>query len=288
MRIFMKILLIIIIVLFVSGSTFILGGLNSELLTVDYSVKGRSNTPDMKIAVISDLHSCKYGENQSELIDAVDAGKPDIVIMTGDIFDRARDDSFSNTFLSIISKKYPCYYVTGNHEYRLGPDVYETRMNFIDSLGIVRLSGEFVEFEKNGKSVNICGVEDPKSSQSVYFQERETYDILFEQLKSIKSNSNGDNFSILISHRPELFEDYVDYGFDLVLCGHAHGGQIVIPHIANGLLAPNQGFFPEYAGGEYRKNNTVMIVSRGLARGTVNVPRLYNRPELVFVTINGQ
>ena len=99
-----------------------------------------------------------------------------------------------------------------------------------------------------------------------------------------KASENG-NYTILLSHRPEFFELYAAQGFDLALCGHAHGGQFRIPGILNGLYAPNQGFFPKYAGGEYHKKRTVMIVSRGLARESTRVPRFYNRPELVIIDI---
>ena len=95
---------------------------------------------------------------------------------------------------------------------------------------------------------------------------------------------NG-NYTILLSHRPELFEHYVSRGFDLVLCGHAHGGQWRIPRILNGLYAPNQGLFPQYAGGQYDSDATTMIVSRGLARESTRLPRIFNRPELVLVEI---
>ncbi len=95
----------------------------------------------------------------------------------------------------------------------------------------------------------------------------------------------NDYYTVLLSHRPEFFELYTEYNFDLVLSGHAHGGQWRIPYILNGLYAPNQGVFPKYAGGEYTENNTTMIVSRGLARESTLLPRFYNRPELVIIDL---
>ena len=97
---------------------------------------------------------------------------------------------------------------------------------------------------------------------------------------------DGETFSILLTHRPERVEDYTGRGFDLVLAGHAHGGQWRLPGLINGLIAPNQGLFPRYAGGRYALDgDTTMIVSRGLARESTRIPRLFNRPELVVVDI---
>ncbi|MDE5792514.1 MAG: metallophosphoesterase, partial [Oscillospiraceae bacterium] len=119
-----------------------------------------------------------------------------------------------------------------------------------------------------------CGVEDPVSSN---------FNKQFKQIQELLKNNN--NYKILLSHRPELFEDYVTANFDLVLAGHAHGGQWRIPVILNGLYAPDQGLFPKFAGGFYQKENTTMIVSRGLARESTRIPRIYNQPELVVIDL---
>ena len=105
-------------------------------------------------------------------------------------------------------------------------------------------------------------------------------------LDAVKAQAKKDHFTVLLSHRPELFENYVSRAFDLVLCGHAHGGQWRIPGVLNGLYAPQQGLFPLYAGGKYEKGSTTMIVSRGLAKETTPIPRIFNPPELVVVTSN--
>ena len=123
---------------------------------------------------------------------------------------------------------------------------------------------------------------DPKGYKKAKLEKLNTFD---QQLDALKAQAQEANFTILLTHRPELFERYVARGFDLVLCGHAHGGQWRIPGVLNGLLAPNQGLFPPYAGGRYERGNTTMIVSRGLAKETTFVPRILNPPELVVVTI---
>ena len=104
-------------------------------------------------------------------------------------------------------------------------------------------------------------------------------------LESVAWASTNQDFTLLVSHRPERIEDYAKYPFDLVLAGHAHGGQWCLPFLINGVYAPNQGVFPKYAGGMYARGDMHMIVSRGLARESTRIPRFYNRPELVVVDI---
>ncbi|MDO4733224.1 MAG: metallophosphoesterase, partial [Bacillota bacterium] len=89
--------------------------------------------------------------------------------------------------------------------------------------------------------------------------------------------------SILLSHRPECTAFYESSGFDLELSGHAHGGQLRIPGLLNGLYAPNQGFFPKYAGGLYQLGKTSLLVSRGLCKS--RLPRVFNRPELAIIEL---
>lgn len=104
-----------------------------------------------------------------------------------------------------------------------------------------------------------------------------------EQLSDCSAFSGSSSFSILLTHRPELVEFYKETGFDLILAGHAHGGQVILPGILNGLYAPHQGWFPKYAGGRYDLGGKTMIVSRGLSKYVK--PRIFNRPELVIVNI---
>ena len=120
------------------------------------------------------------------------------------------------------------------------------------------------------------GGDDPKCGGSMWS----------DQLSAAAKAADPDCFAVLLSHRPERVEDYLAYDFDLVLSGHAHGGQWRLPGLVNGLLAPDQGFFPAYAGGLYRLDeNTDLVVSRGLARESTRVPRIFNPPELVIIDV---
>ncbi len=258
-------------------------GIDSSLLIRRYEIDSDKLDNDIRIAVITDLHSCKYGEGQKELIEAVENEAPDIVVMCGDIFDDRLNDLNTELFLKGVSEKFPCYYVTGNHEHWSGSSAFAEKMRIVDECGIKRLSGELVTVDANGERINICGVDDPalvRTSESGKYGDNGTF---FEELDRLNKQADNDTFTLLLSHRPEFFVQYAEYDFDLVLCGHAHGGQWRFPYIINGLYAPNQGLFPRYAGGEYEDKDTVMIVSRGLARESTPLPRIYNRPELVIV-----
>ena len=160
-------------------------------------------------------------------------------------------------------------------------------MAILDECGITRLSGEMASVEINGTHLNICGLDDPYEWAEGIEQSESDLLHFHEQLKQVASlPEDVVSYTILLTHRPEMFELYRQYDFDLVLAGHAHGGQWRIPGILNGLYAPGQGLFPAYAGGQYEQNGTTMIVSRGLALESTWVPRFYNRPELVIVELS--
>lgn len=139
-----------------------------------------------------------------------------------------------------------------------------------------RAGGECRSVLIQGQRVELCGVDDPKCGGSMWS----------DQLSAAAKAADPDCLAVLLSHRPERVEDYLAYDFDLVLSGHAHGGQWRLPGLVNGLLAPDQGFFPAYAGGLYRLDeNTDLVVSRGLARESTRVPRIFNPPELVIIDV---
>ncbi len=262
---------IAIVLITVAFLVFVVIGLENPLSVSVIALNSDKIEKTIRIALVSDLHSCKYGEGQCELVDAITNNNPDIICLTGDIFDDRRSTDNAEIFISEISAKYPCYYVTGNHEFRSDENKFNESMAILDKYGVCRLENESKETSINGQKINIIGVDDPESG---------TFDL------SSARNANKEYYSILLSHRPEYLGDYSLTGVDLVLCGHAHGGQWRIPLVLeNGLIAPNQGLFPKYTSGVFDKRDTTMIVSRGLAKESTIVPRFYNRPEIVIIEI---
>ena len=254
-----KIALLILAVMLI----LILPGLYNRLKIVRYKVDSQKVNAPVRIVPVRDP-----GEKED----------PDLLLLGGDIFDDKLSSDNTEAFLSGISGKYPTYYVTGNHEYWSSREDFESDLRILEKYGITRLRGEVKVLEINGNSIAVAGVDDP----DLWYHEEGDF---YQQLQTVTQNIPRDALSILLTHRPELYETYLGRGFDLVLAGHAHGGQWRIPGILNGLYAPNQGIFPKYAGGRYSDGVTTMIVSRGLARESTLIPRIYDRPELVVIEI---
>lgn len=260
---------------------------DSRLKTVYYTVESDKVSAPVRFILLTDLHSCRYGENQKNLINTVQKFNPDIILLGGDIFDDKMPYDNAELTVRQLAEQYPCYYVTGNHEY-WGYDV-GTILDIVKDCGVMVLAGNCDTITINGQMINICGVDDPDVAEYVQngvpiVQQIESAEKAAREAEEVLGK---EVFTILLSHRPELFETYQEYDFDLILSGHAHGGQWRIPKVLNGLYAPHQGLFPKYAGGRYDYAGGTMIVSRGLARESTPVPRIFNRPELVIVDVYG-
>ena len=270
------------ILLGLAVTAFLLFAFDHRLKTRKYCLDYNKGIAPLRIAHLSDLHNCRYGKDQERLIQQIDSQSPDLIMFSGDMF--SNTDSHSNTekLFAALSAKYPCFYATGNHEYWYGEEQWQHKKAILDKYGISLLSDACKTVNINGNNINICGLDDPTAPVPADAQVEQSFD---DRLSSVNQSVNNGYYSILLSHRPEYFKTYTQYDFDLVLCGHAHGGQWRIPFLLNGLYAPHQGMIPKYAGGLYEDNKTTMIVSRGLSRWNIIIPRIFNRPELVIIDI---
>ena len=268
-----------IIIIIAAVLAFLIAGLYNELKIASYNLRSPKVERAIRIAFLSDLHSCNYGENAQTLVSAIDRQRPDPILLGGDIFDDVLPDDNAEALLREIGGRYPCYYVTGNHEYWGGAEAFARKMRILEENHVTRLNNEAAAVTVQGVQINICGVNDPEAAK---IGDGFSFGAALESIAQISANQN---FTLLISHRPERIDDYAGYPFDLVLAGHAHGGQWRIPYLINGVYAPNQGVFPKYAGGMYTRGDMHMIVGRGLARESTRIPRFYNRPELVIIDI---
>lgn len=251
--------------------------LDQRLVVRHYTVEAEKITAPVRLAVVADFHGCDYGPGATHLLEAIADEKPDAVLLVGDIYDDGLAWDASDVLVNALAERWPTYYVSGNHEYWTNriDEVYRR----VEAAGAVVLNMECAMLEVNGQRLSICGVPDP---DSVAYSGAPDMQM---QLAWTTAQADPGTFTLLMTHRPELADMYAEAGFDLVVAGHAHGGQVRIPGILNGLYAPNQGWFPAYAGGEYRVGETTLIVSRGLARESTRLPRIFNRPELVILTI---
>lgn len=252
-----------------------------ELNTYTISSLGLPDAFDgYRIAQVSDLHNAEFGDGNQRLLDMLREAEPDMIAITGDLIDsRKTNIAVALAFAEEAVRIAPCYYVSGNHEARV-PEYRELKAG-LEAAGVTVLDDARVEIEISGKSITIIGVNDPS-----FLADYLTSDAAVMDRKLSELSSEDASFTILLSHRPELFDTYAAHEMDLVLTGHAHGGQFRLPLIG-GLIAPNQGLFPKYDDGLYSEENTNMIVSRGLGNSIIPF-RFNNRPEVVLIDLKSQ
>lgn len=258
-------------------AALLLAGLDQRLLVQRYSVPSAGIAAPVRLALVTDFHGCSYGPDARELVDAIAAEEPDVVLLAGDIYDDDMPWDASDALVQALAQRWPCFYVTGNHEYWTNRAAEICRR--VEDAGATVLNMEARTLEIRGQRLNICGVPDPYAMKYAGAPDTDA------QLAAALAQAEPGVYTLLLAHRPELIDKYAGAGFDLVLSGHAHGGQVRIPGLVNGLYAPNQGWFPAYAGGRYDVGGTELIVSRGLARESTGLPRIFNRPELVIVNL---
>lgn len=248
--------------------------LDERLILRTYTVASPKLTAEVRLAVVTDFHS---SDNADDVVAMVASCAPDAVLLVGDLF----DDDIANrppertlSLMRQLSALYPCYYVSGNHEAWTGE--MDALYQQTEEAGVTVLRMSSGVLTVRGQRIALCGIPDPY--EMVFSGAPDTE----EQLQQAIEDVDSADFTVLLAHRPELLAKYAQFPLDLVVSGHAHGGQVRIPGVLNGLYAPNQGWFPKLAGGAYTQDGTTLIVSRGLAVRT-RLPRIFNRPEVVLV-----
>ena len=257
---------------------------NNQIKLTEYiitSTKVPESFTCFEIAQISDLHNAELGEENSKLLELLSEVEPHIIVLTGDLIDsRQTDIEIALDFAGKAVEISPVYYVSGNHEARV-PEYEELKMGLTEA-GVTVLENQKVQITRNGEGITLMGIQDPSFRTDYLFGDAES--VSRQAISELQNESDG--FTVLLSHRPELFDLYVDTGVDLVFSGHAHGGQFRIPFVG-GLVAPNQGFFPKYDAGQFIEENTTMIVSRGVGNSIIPF-RINNPPEIVVVELKRQ
>lgn len=248
--------------------------LDERLILRTYTVASPKLTAEVRLAVVTDFHS---SDNADDVVAMVASCAPDAVLLVGDLFDDDTQNRPTERTLSLmrqLSAQYPCYYVSGNHEAWTGE--MDALYQQTEEAGVTVLRMSSGVLTVRGQRIALCGIPDPY--EMVFSGAPDTE----EQIRQAMENVDSADFTVLLAHRPELLAKYAQFPLDLVVSGHAHGGQVRIPGVLNGLYAPNQGWFPKLAGGAYTQDGTTLIVSRGLAVRT-RLPRIFNRPEVVLV-----
>lgn len=286
--------MIIFLVLFILLAIFLYYQ-NNHLGLSKYEIENKnipSEFDGYKIIQISDLHSKEFGESQKKLVEKIKKSKPDIVVFTGDMVDRRalRLSPFLNV-IKCLEDVTPMYYVFGNHEMFYEPYNENSKegqriRSELKKTNVVLLENEAVEIKRGEDTLKLLGISDPSNP----FVGNDRVEMIPEvdrakmSINMARENKREQNsFELLLSHRPELLDLYENEKIDLVLSGHAHGGQIRIPFIG-GIIAPNQGFFPRITEGVHEKGETKLVVSRGLGNSLFPF-RILNTPEIVEITL---
>ena len=247
---------------------------NKHLETTHYTYAAEQLGADLegyRIVQISDLHNAKFGKNNQKLVGRIRECEPDMIVLTGDLVDSNHTNvDRAVQFVDEIVKICPVYYVTGNHEYWLEKSEYDELMDGLIGAGVVILDDQVVEISMGDAKFRLVGLDDKSLADGT--------------LEALLSDEK--EFTVVLAHEPQYLVRYADTGVDLVLSGHAHGGQFRLPFVG-GIVAPDQGFLPEYTAGEYYMDGTEMIVSRGLGNSVIPA-RLFNYPEIVCVELVGK
>ncbi len=244
---------------------------NFTLRVTEYSLESDKISSSIRVVQISDLHTKSFGKNNQKLIEKVKAENPHLIVLTGDIIEDEDPTEYLRNLLTNLTRIAPVYLCIGNHE--LNSPCLETFMKVMDECGAILLDDAYTDIEINGESIRIGALSYYRSWDEGHHQ-------------YLMDFCDTQNYTLLLCHYPEYYIWGVSkYPIDLMLSGHTHAGMIRLP-FAGGLIAPEQGWFPEYDKGLFDEGNTTLIISAGLASSPSYIPRVNNPPEIVSVEIN--
>lgn len=251
---------------------------NSNFVDTFYEVEDDRIQNPMRIALLSDLHLQEFGKDNEKLVQEIARLKPDIIAMAGDMMNE--DDPDTSVVVTLCRQLVdiaPVYFAYGNHEKEAIRVNQTSTLNVdLEKLGVHVLHNRYETINVNGNIIDIGGLSaNPGTLDADYTQK-------FWQ-KYLKTA----NYHLLLVHYPQYFftgGELVGENIDMALCGHLHGGQVVIP-FKGGLYHPLEGFFPEMTDGCHNVSGTWVVISRGLGNGTRSMPRVNNPPELVIIDL---
>ncbi|WP_195515215.1 metallophosphoesterase [Paraclostridium bifermentans] len=239
-----------------------------------------------KIVQLSDFHSQGYRDTTEKLISKVKDINPDIIVMTGDMVSWDMEDIEEvKILIKSLVEVYPIYYIDGNHEHLAEisrPGRYVAFNEFMQELGVTTIKNDYVEIYKGNKSINLYGINLPLDGATGLYVNR--FQLEENYVEKTLSEADKEKFNILLAHTPTFIKQYSQWGADLVLSGHMHGGIVRIPFTNIGLLSPGRTIFPRYAAGKFKVNDTTMIVNRGIGTSSFKL-RVFNNSEIAVITL---
>lgn len=251
-----------------------------------YECKSQVLRKDGRIILLSDLHNKSFGAGNRRLLTAIEKLHPDLILIAGDMYTSNKDGKTDTAgdLVCALAEIYPVYYGNGNHEHktRLFPEqfgtMYEDFVKKIKKAGVRHLVNEKVYLPDF--NMNIYGLEIGRE----YYGKFKNTRMNTAYLEGILGKPEKSGFSVLIAHNPDYFKNYAQWGADLVVSGHVHGGLMRLPFLG-GVISPAIKLFPRFDGGKFREGKSVMILGRGLGTHTLPV-RIFNPGELVVIEIS--
>ncbi|MFU0828007.1 MAG: Metallophos domain-containing protein [Lachnoclostridium sp.] len=263
---------------------------NHYLETTHYTIQSK-NIPKafdgVKMAILADLHNNQFGKDNIKLLDKIYQFNPDYILVAGDMVISNEPDNLEVPFrlLSVLAAKYPVYYGLGNHEQRLLPDENNSHQSYKDyeeglkKFGVSFLNNNRTYICREGQCISITGL----SIGMDFYKKLSQPEMTNEYIQNLVGIPNKKWYNILIAHNPVYFKFYSDWGANLIVSGHLHGGIIRFPKLG-GFISPQYKFMPKYDAGMFQMDDSVLLVSRGLGLHTIKL-RINNRPELMTFTL---
>lgn len=267
---------LIILALIAAAAAFLIKDSRDDLEISRYEVKSQKlpeSFDGFKIVQLSDLHGAEFGEDGMGLVEKVKELEPDMIALTGDFVTDEGDLAAVEKLAARLTELCPVYFVSGNHEFGSGLAV-KVR-NILERAGVKYLSNEYLTISRGEDGILLGGVEDPLAYADMLSP---------DELAQKMNDAAPDAFKILLGHRNYWMTEYPELPVNLIFCGHAHGGLIRIPGVG-GLIGTDRRLFPDFDAGEYNNGRYTLIVSRGLGN-SVQIPRVFNRPEIVCVELS--
>ncbi len=258
---------------------------SNRFVTVHYRIRNTAVKKNTRLVLLSDLHNKRYGEDNRKLLAAIEEAAPDMIVCAGDLMTSVPDESMlpAERLVRALSGKYPFYYGNGNHEYRIyhQTDKFgamgEEYRSVLEGCSVCLLENESIFLPSRG--IRIYGLDLPKE----YYRKFRHPVLKGKDLEKWIGKPQQDCYNILLAHHPTYFEAYADWGAQLALSGHVHGGVVRLPFLG-GVVSTSFTLFPKYDGGMFEKQGKRMIVSRGLGSHTIPI-RLFNPAELVVIDL---
>lgn len=258
-----------------------------------YEVKTDKISGEFTIAFLTDLHSYTYGDNNERLLRAIEAESPDAVLCGGDMFIGRKQSGVLYTepgihVLTELAKKYPVYAANGNHEEKIKlftksfGNLFDRYRERLKRAGVVYLENQSADIA--GRNIRISGLDLDLSYFTKVTRKKMEPELMDEKLGQM-SKQEKSKLQILMAHNPIYFKEYANWGADIVVSGHVHGGIIRLPFIG-GVISPAVTLFPKYSGGKYELDGSTMILSCGLGTHTIHV-RMFNPGEVSLIKIRG-